>query len=326
MVKELISIIIPIYNVKDCLKVCLDSVIHQTYANLEIILIDDGSTDGSGKIADEYAARDVRISVVHQKNQGLSASRNKGIRKAKGDYLSFIDADDFVSERFIEELYYLIKKYDAQISACSYVHGKNCKLTTYTKNKKEICLTADECLAQWHSKLKNMETVVWNKLYHKEIFLDDAIRFPVGKIHEDIEITHLLVEKSSKIVFSTEVLYAYQIRKNSLVNSKVSLKKMIDLREAQEKRLYFFKEKGYQEAYERLLICSQEYRILGYCKAICELESREEAKKERNIFMKKYDKTIESHQCNVLMQCLFRLFYYLPGIITLSYKVLHCCR
>lgn len=324
MVKELISIIIPIYNVKDCLKVCLDSVIHQTYANLEIILIDDGSTDGSGKIADEYAARDVRISVVHQKNQGLSASRNRGIRKAKGDYLSFIDADDFVSERFIEELYYLIKKYDAQISACSYVHGKKCRLPSHPKRKNVVCLTADECLAQWHSELKNVETVVWNKLYHKDIFQNDTMIFPVGKIHEDVETEHLLIEKSNKIVFTSEILYAYLIRKNSLVNSGISPKGMADLREAQEKRLAFFKGKGYQKAYDRLLIGSQKYRMLGYCKALCVLRNREEGNNERQIFCQRYSETIKSCECNVLDKNLFRLFYHEPELVVWFYKILHC--
>lgn len=123
--KELISIIVPVYNVEQYLDDCLISIINQTYKNLEIILIDDGSTDKSGKICDEYAKKDSRIIVIHKENGGVSSARNAGLRIAKGAYIGFVDPDDWIAEDMYEVLYSNAKKYDADVSVCKYKIVKN---------------------------------------------------------------------------------------------------------------------------------------------------------------------------------------------------------
>ena len=120
--KPLVSVIVPIYNVEQYLRRCIDSVLAQTYTNYELILVDDGSPDACGKICDEYAARNPKIKVIHQKNQGLSAARNNAVPKSNGEYITFIDSDDFVSKDYLQYLVSLIQKYDAQISAGGFVY------------------------------------------------------------------------------------------------------------------------------------------------------------------------------------------------------------
>lgn len=317
---ELISIIIPVYNVQDYIRRCLDSILAQTYDNLEILLIDDGSTDKSGTIADEYSCLDDRIKVFHKKNTGLSAARNYGIQRAKGEYIAFIDSDDYVSEYFIEILYNLIQKYGAQISVCSYVHGENCRFPSQKRNK-VFCIGVEECLKTWHGKWRSLETVVWNKLYHKSIFEGAEEVFPKGKIHEDILTTHLLVANCKKIVFTTEKLYAYVIRKGSLVNGKVSVMGMNALSDAQERRMAFFYGRGYEQAYIRLLIGSQKYRIIEYCKALKLLKNLEQADKEWNRFCQRYEELMQSKECNVVEKGVFYLFHNMPKQIAWGYSV-----
>ena len=128
--KELISIIVPVYNVEQYLDDCLISIINQTYKNIEIILIDDGSTDKSGKICDEYAKKDSRIIVIHKENGGVSSARNAGLRIAKGAYIGFVDPDDWIAEDMYEVLYSNAKKYDADVSVCKYKIVKNNSIKT----------------------------------------------------------------------------------------------------------------------------------------------------------------------------------------------------
>lgn len=319
---ELISVIVPIYNVQDYLRRCLNSILGQTYCNLEILLIDDGSTDESGSIADEYAVRDSRVRVVHTENKGLSAARNYGIRWAKGTYLAFIDSDDYVLDNFLERLYDLNQKYNAQISVCDYVRNKKNKGSLNEYKGKVECLSSEEWLSEWHGKRKKLETVVWNKLYHKDIFENEAEIFPVGQVHEDIETEHLLIARSRKVVFTTEKLYVYLQRENSLTHRKISQKDMQDLLNAQEKRLSFFNDRGYEKAYERLLTGSQKYRIRNYCLALEVLRDSEWAEEERKIFNSRYSETKKFRENTIFDRCGFALFYYRPVIVKNILKIL----
>lgn len=148
-----VSIIVPVYQVREYLDVCVQSVLAQTYTDLEIILVDDGSTDGSEKICDRYAETDERVRVVHQKNKGLSGARNEGLKLAKGEYIAFVDADDKVSPFFIELLYELAEKYHARIAVCSYEKGR--ELSGKIKRKKAYVVGSDKMLREWHGKRKN---------------------------------------------------------------------------------------------------------------------------------------------------------------------------
>ena len=169
MEKDLISVIVPVYKVEKYLEKCIESVLKQTYTNLQIILVDDGSPDNCGKICDEYAKKDSRIEVIHKINGGLSDARNVGINRANGRYIGFVDSDDYIKEDMYEKLINLIKEYDADISICNlydvidgkeYVRNKDNGIHEYSRIDilKEILLD------------KNIQSYAWNKLYKKELF------------------------------------------------------------------------------------------------------------------------------------------------------------
>ena len=264
----LISIIIPVYNVVPYLKRCIDSVLHQTYRHIEIILVDDGSTDYSGEICEEYAKKDPRIIVIHKANGGLSDARNVGIVKASGDYIAFIDSDDYVCGRYIERLLHRLLKNNADIVICDYFRGVEERFPVNTKQHGETQIfNSKDILKQWHGKYKHIETMAWNKLYRKALFTENNIFFPVGCLFEDVYITHLLIDKAEKIVIMNEKLYYYFQRQGSTMHT-VSEKKMRESICAQNRRLAFFENNGYWEAYERLVIQRQKQYMLDYYIAV----------------------------------------------------------
>ncbi len=216
MEEDLISIVIPVYKVEKYLEKCIESVLKQTYTNLQIILVDDGSPDNCGKICDEYAKRDSRIDVIHKVNGGLSEARNVGISKAKGRYIGFVDSDDYIKENMYEILLNLIKEYNADASICNlydviegkeYIRNKNNGIQEYSRLDilKEVLLD------------KNIQSYAWNKLYKKELF--DEVKYPIGKKYEDIGTTFYIFEKCNKIVVTSEPEYYYLKRSDSLVNN-----------------------------------------------------------------------------------------------------------
>ncbi|MBQ2116841.1 MAG: glycosyltransferase family 2 protein [Lachnospiraceae bacterium] len=263
---EKISIIVPVYNVDKYLEVCIDSIINQTYKNIEIILVDDGSTDKSGRICDEYAKKDDRICVIHQVNQGLSKARNIGFSASTGVYIAFVDSDDFISPVYIETLYKIILRYNADISVCEYTQEQNDIDTKYLPdNNKEYKKDAVTMLRQWHGKLKQIETVAWNKLYKREILESMSPEiFPTGKTHEDVYTSHLFVEKASGIAITNRKLYYYRKRDNSISRKRTKESIRQDL-EAQQARLLYFKSKKMYVAYVRLWIGHILHRMMYVC-------------------------------------------------------------
>ena len=222
MKEEKISIIIPVYKVEAYLPKCLDSVLQQTYRNLEIILIDDGSPDGCGKICDEYSKKDARISVIHKENTGVARARNDGIEAATGAYISFIDSDDWISPRAYEWMYKYIKKYkaDCAVGGCVTVKDQNGKLK-FPKNTfsyKATCETSEGVI-------KNLllnASAMWNRLFRREIF--ETLRFPQGRINDDeVTVLHAYAQ-CKKIVFVNRPTYFYRIRENSITTSCFSIR------------------------------------------------------------------------------------------------------
>ena len=214
--KALISIIIPVYKVEKYLEKCIQSVINQTYENLQIILVDDGSPDNCGKICDEYAKKDHRIEVIHKSNGGLSDARNKGLEIAKGEYIGFVDSDDYIEADMYEVLYNLLKQYNADVSICNF----------YTVSQEKIAIkNADNGIKEYNriEILKeilldnNIQSYAWNKLYKKELF--NEIKYPVGKKYEDIGTTFYLLEKCNKVVVTGKPEYYYINRQDSIVNN-----------------------------------------------------------------------------------------------------------
>lgn len=211
--KNLVSIIVPIFKVEKYLKRCIDSILNQTYRNIEIILIDDGSPDNCGKIADEYALKDKRIKVIHQKNMGLSEARNRGIEISKGEYIGFVDSDDYIEPTMFQDLYNAIIDNDADISICNFYVISN-KRKVAKNNFKRRNFNKIEALKGVLLD-KDIQSYAWNKLYKRELF--ENIKYPIGKKYEDIGTTFYLFEKSNKIAYIEKPEYNYLNREDSIV-------------------------------------------------------------------------------------------------------------
>lgn len=224
---ELISIIVPIYNVEKYLPKCIESIMTQTYENIEIILVDDGSTDNSGLICDEYKEKDSRIVVIHKKNGGLSDARNTGTETAKGEYVGFIDSDDYIDKTMYEKLYNAIKQNDADMSICSWVRvdedGDEIIVENESSPLKDEVINGEIALSKVLVNNGVFYVTAWNKLYKKDLV--KKIKFPVGKIHEDEFTVHRFMHKCNKIVCISDILYFYLKRSDSITGIKSSDKK-----------------------------------------------------------------------------------------------------
>ena len=222
--KALISVIVPVYNVEKYIEKCLDSIINQTYKNIEILLIDDGSTDSSGKICDDYSKQDKRIKVFHKENGGLSSARNYGVDKSKGEYLTFIDSDDIIELDYIDYLFGLIKKYDVELSICPYtVIINNTKKYNFGKNNIEELMDTERCLKRMLCE-EGFTVSACAKMYKKSLF--DDIKFPVNKLCEDNGTTYKLMFKCDNIAYGNISKYNYFKRPNSIMTSKFNIKRM----------------------------------------------------------------------------------------------------
>lgn len=223
--KDLVSVIVPIYNVESYLCKCIDSIINQTYKNLEIILVDDGSPDNCGKICDRYAASDERIRVIHQENGGLSAARNAGLKIMTGKYLMFVDSDDWLQNDCIEILYEIQKRCMADL-----VIGGVRKIEDITGNI--IWTTENENLLEYEYKsneeaMKDMfinGCASWARLYKSSIH--EGIWFPVGEINEDEAIVLEILNRCEKIVKTNRVIYNYRFRTASITSTNWNLEKL----------------------------------------------------------------------------------------------------
>jgi glycosyltransferase involved in cell wall biosynthesis len=210
------------------LRKCVDSVLAQSCTNLEIILVDDGSPDACGRICDAYAEKDGRVVVVHKENGGLSDARNAGLDSMKGEYVAFVDGDDWVSPKYTEYLYCLMRACGADIASCNYLPVRETGAIIKSKDSLvEDTLYDKENFREMFSVMlyeENTSTYdsAWAKLYKKSLFGD--IRFPKGKLFEDIRTVPQLLQKSEKIIFGHEKHYFYQIRPNSIVTQKFSEK------------------------------------------------------------------------------------------------------
>lgn len=249
---KLVSIIVPVYNVEKYLKRCIDSILSQTYHNLEIILVDDGSTDYSGAICDRYAEQDYRIRVIHKKNGGLSDARNSGLDIAKGDYIAFIDSDDWISDDYVNVLVKALEYGKTQISACSYR-----KVSGLTKYNEVTGISSSGELEIWtileayqHLFLnKKIDCSAWAKLYKHTLFRD--IRFPVGKLYEDQFTTYKLFHSSQGVTYIDQEMYFYFNRPESIQNERFTIRKMDEL-EANLECFAFIEEK-YPSLHEEVL-------------------------------------------------------------------------
>lgn len=222
MDNKLVSVIIPVYNVEKYLKRCLDSVVCQSFRNLDILLIDDGSTDDCPQICDEYAARDSRIKVVHKKNGGLSDARNVGIDSASGNYLCFVDSDDVVHPDFVLKLLNAIEVTRKKIAVCLFENfSDDCKLNFEHRKKLPVQLNVEESI-DYYCELNPSKSTAFisscTKMYSRELFSN--IRFPVGEIYEDGLVSYRLIDHAGGVAFLDEPLYGYYMRADSIMGVK----------------------------------------------------------------------------------------------------------
>ncbi len=259
---RLVSVIVPAYNVANYLDVCIESLVRQTYEKIEIIVIDDGSTDETGNVCEKWK-RDARVFVIRQDNQGLSMARNVGMQHAHGDYITFVDGDDYVSQDYIRHLVDAIEKHNTSLAIVDYQvvpqKGKARKGHIDT----EGCISSDVVLQKGMEENSYVFVSAWGKLYKKSLW--DELEFPPGKCHEDEFLIYKLIDAAGKIAVCNDVDYYYVVRPGSITNSRFHLRRL-DKVEALKEKITYFKIKENQKL---LPYCYKQYLMqlqLGYCR------------------------------------------------------------
>ena len=214
-----VSVIVPVYNVEKYIDRCVSSILRQTYKNIEVILVDDGSPDNCGKIIDDYAKKDSRIKIIHQENAGLSMARNEAIKIATGEYFCFVDSDDYLDDNQIQRLIELLYDYNADISMTHFCYFSGDKVSRSDIKDKAgntglgsdttdiVELSNIDCIRNMHMVTDELYVVMWGKLFKRELF--DEIFFPAGRICEDLAILYKIYDRAKSVVYSKEVLYFY---------------------------------------------------------------------------------------------------------------------
>lgn len=236
-----ISIIVPIYNLESYLPKCIDSILAQTFTDFELILVDDGSTDRSKEICDQYARLDQRVKVIHKKNGGIASSRNAGLEVARGKYIGFVDNDDYINEFMFEILYQNAEKFSADIVVCDYikiVEDQEYNLDQVDETYKLKHFNNREALNSIYRDMNNATFIYpWNKLYKRLLF--DDIRYELGNIYDDETVAHKLLYKSKKVTYVQRTLYYYVQRKGSQINSPFSVKKFGRVYALKDREVFF---------------------------------------------------------------------------------------
>ena len=311
MIKPLVSIIVPIYKVEPYLRRCLDSIVNQTYTNLEIILVDDGSPDNSPQICDEYATKDNRIVVIHKENGGLSDARNAGLDICKGEYISFVDSDDWIANTYIELLLKAAIETNTEIAIGNFIKTEQSYRLNIDniKNPNYVFLNSTSAIKKLWSNDKIIYVTAWGKLIKKTIFTD--IRFPKSFIYEDEYTSYKLLYRANKILFLDIPLYCYFQRKDSIIgkskpNSVRALKAYVE-------RYNFFKEHHETEIAKQCLstLCWDLLYAYALQKQGKRIQGFKDSKAIINLF-KKYQKDYCAMSFPILSKILLSLFSVIP--------------
>lgn len=306
----MISVIVPVYKVEKYLSQCVESIQNQTYRDLEIILVDDGSPDRCPQICDEYAKNDARVKVIHQENKGLSGARNAGLNMATGEYIAFVDSDDFILPQMFETLQKKMMTEKAALGICSYV-----KVDAAGNTKDNVSPIKDEVLTGYET-LKKLPLekgwyyiTVWNKLYKKELF--DNLRFAERRMHEDEWIIHKILLASENVVTISEKMYCYRNTENSLMTSKASVRRL-DGVEAVYERFCDYQKQGYNELlWGAYLSARKAFEIMDSIEFVTksDVEKKKEIKKKYRYIFKYADgkKGIKDYMVAWFPECYFRI-------------------
>lgn len=314
----MISVIVPVYNVEKYLRQCLDSVINQTYSDLEILIVDDGSTDSSGAICDEY--KDERFQVYHTENRGLSAARNYALDRIHGDYIAFLDSDDWLEETAMEQFITIAETTSADIVACRFFQEYVGKTVKPIEIDSEFIVEGSDIISTMIIDHKMTEDV-WNKFYKASLF--ESIRYPEGRIFEDKATTYKLLQKATALAYTPSYLIHYRNRANSLSNIH-SMKSLVD---------YWV---VYRERYDVLSRISEPYYRVALSECIGAVSRMwrwyagctEEEKKEAQKYLDEMQRFVEVHRKEVLSGEYSRhakaACYYAKYQSSLVFKLLHC--
>ncbi len=292
MQEELISIVVPVYNTEKYIDDCMASILAQSYKNLQIILVDDGSTDGSGKICDAYVAKDDRFQVIHKANGGVSSALNAGIKETTGSWIMRIDPDDYVHPHMVQRLYETALQKEADLVWCAYEnvpeessYDKQSFKDTQGKLEEYTNVEAEKLF--YSPQIENY-IVTWNKLYRADLFkAEPALTFREGRVYEEGYIVYQLVYRAKKVVvLSEEPLYFYRQRGNGIMD-KNGHKIYLPVLESGEERIAFYKEKGEKELY-RLEINMMMNSSISLYQDMTDASSRKEVKQWFRKFYKNY--------------------------------------
>lgn len=286
----LITVVVPIYKVEKYLERCIESIIIQTYNNLEIILVDDGSPDKCGEICEQYKKRDSRIKVIHQENKGLSEARNAGLSIATGKYIIFIDSDDYIDKNMILILYTNLINHNAQISCCGHTDIYEGSNNIVKSNERNVTVMDAETALGVFLFTKVIDVVAWNKLYDICLFAD--VRYMPNKLFEDHFTTYKLIEQASQIVNTTEPLYYYCKRSTSIGGESFS-EKNYQLKEALDIECNYIMEK-YPKIKKKISLAYIVWMFVLYDKMLL-------ADSVDNFFLKELRKNIRGNFINILL-------------------------
>src|SRR5690625_786495 len=315
-----ISIIVPVYNLERYLPKCIDSILAQTFTNFELILVNDESTDASGEICEKYASIDHRIKVIHKKNGGVASSRNAGLEVAKGQYIGFVDKDDYINEYMFETLYNNAKTYSSDIVVCDY-------LNTYEDDPQDIkAFTVDyriqhynniEALNQLYTTNNVTFVVPWNKLYRRCLF--ENIKYKVGSINDDETVIHDLLYYSDKVTYIQTGLYYYLQRKGSQMDLNIPFDiRRFDLVYAKKMREIFFKKKKEQDLHQKALTDYMESFFWNYYIAKDNLKDMDkELKKLKYTFNTSLISLLRHKEIGRRRKIMFVLFWVNPSLFEL---------
>ncbi len=242
-----ISVIVPVYKVEAYLPACVESILGQSFSDLELILVDDGSPDSCGALCDAYAARDPRIRVIHQPNGGLSAARNSGMEIAQGKYMTFIDSDDYVAPDYLELLYRSVEQSGAELAVCRtrvFEDGRDPAAAPSAAEADSKVLSGREAVILLYRGDDAVPVNAWGKLYRSELIAD--LRFPVGKLHEDQAFVPIACWRAKAVAAVSAGAYYYRDRPESITSKKFSVKRYDDIWGV-DQCLAFFRQKGETE-------------------------------------------------------------------------------
>ena len=306
----LVSVIVPVYNVAPYLKRCIKSILNQSYAKLEVILVDDGSTDGSGKICDKLKETDNRIMVIHQANKGLSGARNTGIDNCHGQYVCFVDSDDYVHPDYVRYLYDMCQNNDCEIGICyHYITEEDNYYKDVDLNSPIEVFSREDIFDRFYTDMHGSIVIAWNKIYKRECIGD--IRYDVGLIHEDEATTFKFLYNAKMIAFGREVLYYYYSRPDSITGQGYS-KKNLDILKAYENRLGFYKEHEETTLYNRECQFYLSEILTNYYKVYKYLDKDEGLLKSlRDKYSETYAKSDES-SWSTGRKVMYRVFRFWP--------------